>query len=507
MLGGAARAACRLYRALVDRGLDVSYLVHVKQSSEVDAVALGDTQRYERWLDSMVQQYYINENRTDLSNTWFSYIPVEPWIDDTSLCDDADIINLHWVEQFVSLRSLQRIVATGKPIVWTLHDMRPFTGGCHYSAGCTQYRDECLHCPQLEKDPYSLAAVQLQSMKKVLQGAHLTVVSPSRWLAEEAAKSSLFRDRRIEVIPNSLETNVYVPREKQEAKKDLGISAETVTVMFGAVDSAEQRKGFHVLVSALAACRQNAWFAEQCREKKLLVIVVGHCDEVLTDLPLPIRQLGYLETDREMAVAYSATDLFILPSLEDNLPNTVLESMACGTPVLAFDTGGIPDLVQHGENGYLVERGNAAALAAALLELLRDDKKRQLLAGNCRSFVEQGYSGDTQGKRYEQLFREIMTSTLSPIHKSKEQSAELSFAQQGDLDAITGCAIRRYFCQLEEDEMFPDGLAGMLDVDYGRLVHLEREVAAICNISLLRRPVSKYRAYQKILRAFRDRPA
>lgn len=494
--GGAARAAFRLYQALQASGIGVHYFVNEKTCNDQEIVAVANSEGYEWFLETIIHRYYINENRTELSNTWFSFTCNGSLLHCEPSFLDADIVNLHWVEQFVSLKSLQGIVALGKPIVWTLHDQRPFTGGCHYTAGCDHFEENCTDCPQLREDPHHLPAVYLQKKKEVLQHANMTIVSPSNWLAEEAKKSSLFCGRRVKVIPNSVDINIYRPQPKPAAKKHLGIPTQTTTLMFGALYNNEKRKGVHILLKALNLCCQNSWFEDKCRNGSVLVLVVGNEGDALNEVPLPVRQLGYIESDTEMASVYCATDFFVLPSLEDNLPNTILEAMSCGTPTVAFDAGGIPDLVEHGYNGFLVERGSAEALAAAILDLLLHEDVRARLSVNCRSKVERHYTREVQAKGYTELFGELLASSLEGTLPTK---------QKCDLDApfepVIGYAVTRHLRNLRDKGVVP---GGMFDNQYEKLVSLREAVEEICEIPLVRHPVRKLRAYRKVLATYRN---
>lgn len=499
VFGGAAKAAVRLFSTLQKRGVEVSYLVNSKQSSQEGIVEIESDRSYEEWLDSVVQRYYINENRTDISNTWFSYTPLETGVDLVSHCLDADVINLHWVEQFVSTRILREIVKLGKPIVWTLHDTRPFTGGCHYPASCTGYTLDCENCKQLQDDPHLLPALQLRQKKNELEKAKIAVVAPSNWMAEQAASSSLFSGRPVSVIPNSLDMEIYIPRSKVEAKAEFAIPSDALTLMCGAVDNKEQRKGFHLLFEALQICQQNAWFSDKCKQGKIVILVTGVNGHGFSELDITVKEVGLLSSDQDMATVYNATDLFVLPSLEDNLPNTIMEAMACGTPVVSFRTGGIPDLIQHGENGSLVEKGDIYGLAELIVELLHDDSKREKFAVRSRAFIGEKFNEDLLSDRYLSLFDELLSVEV------KEQSACVRGAGTFEHhDAVTGFSIKRYMQAIAQASDTPLGEVGAFDPDYENLIQLKESVGRICQYSLSTHPVKKMQAYRDMLKSYRS---
>ena len=343
--GGAARAAYRLHRGLLQLNQESTLVSRYVKSEDPSITQVGTEERgtdksAQTVCFEAIQDEYIDKNRSTLTNTYFS-LPY-PGYDLTDLqpIHDAEVINLHWVARFQSSATIHRLLRLGKPVVWTLHDMWAFTGGCHYSAGCLKYQSDCDRCLQLQHDPYHLTATILNDKLKFLQEPNLTIVTPSQWLAECAKQSSVFRNHRVDVIPYSLDTDVFVPTPKQDAKNALGIASDCFTIMFGAISISEERKGFFELLQAIWRCRADAKFQKLVDDQKIALLCVGYPNEWVQSLGIPVHTLGYVESDEKMSMIYSAADVFVLPSLEDNLPNTMLEALSCGTPVVAFDVGG-----------------------------------------------------------------------------------------------------------------------------------------------------------------------
>ena len=412
-------------------------LVRYKHSVDENVVSIVDPRILEQsaealFLEGAIQRHYIDAHRTDISNSTFT-LPY-PGFDLSALpqIQEADIINLHWVAYLQSPPALRKLLSLHKPIVWTLHDERPFTGGCHYSAGCAGYRHNCAACPQLADDRFELPSAILQDNLTYLQDSHLTIVTPSHWLAERTAESRLFGAQRIEVIPYSIDTNVYHPIAKAEAKHRLGIGQEVVTLLFGAQDGREKRKGFAVLLEALQGCLNDKRIQRFVADGRLKVLSLGYTDPDLAALGLPIHSLGYTDSDEEICQAYSAADVFVLPSLEDNLPNTLLEAMSCGTPVIGSRVGGIPELIIDGSTGFLVPTGDALQLAEALLTAILDPTRLSGIGHQCRQVIEQGYTLHTQATRYLALYSDLCKTakheaqvSLRGIERSDEQMAKL----------------------------------------------------------------------------------
>ena len=410
--GGAARASYRLHKGLREIRQDCRMLVRYKDSEDDDVFCVSpkdlqekDDQRF--LLDVVVQGQYINAHRTDMSNTIFSLPYSGLDLSTLPMIKAADIINLHWVARYQSLLTLNRLFSLGKPVVWTLHDQWAFTGGCHYGAGCRKYRTDCMGCPQLDDDPFNLPAAILRDKLEFFKGADLTIVTPSRWMAECARESRLFKDLKIEAIPNSLETDLYTPLPKAEAKGKMGLESDVVTLLFGGEDGNEKRKGFKELIAAIQYCLKDGDFQTLVNKGKIRLTCFGHPNDEIETLGIPVDPLGYLDSDEKIRDAYAGADIFILPSLEDNLPNTVLEAMSCGTPVVAFDTGGIPEMVESGVTGQIVPLRDSVKMGEALLSLIFNPDKREAMGKECREKIKEGYALNVQARAYLELYEEL----------------------------------------------------------------------------------------------------
>ena len=427
--GGAARAAYRLLLGLREIGQDCRMLVRHKESQDDTVVLVDAEERPENpnedfFLSSIIQPYYIDSNQSELSNTLFSLSYPGYDLSELSLVQSADIINLHWVAQYQSLETLHSLFSLGKPVVWTLHDQWAFTGGCHYSAGCEKYQSDCVECPQLSDDPFNLPAAILKDKLEIFKDADLTIVTPSRWMAECARRSRLFKGLKIEVIPNSLETNIYTPLPKTETKEEIGISPEAITMLFGAVDGSEKRKGFLELVNAIKFCLNEDVFQQLLNDDKISLICFGRPSDELESIGIPFVALGHLDSDEKIKAAYSAADIFLLPSLEDNLPNTILESMSCGTPVVAFDVGGLPDMVANGVTGQLVPLSDTRKMGEAIIDLIQKPDLRRSMGKEGRKRAEQEYSLNVQAGRYSDLYKELHLNNKSVFQTVSAASAD-----------------------------------------------------------------------------------
>jgi glycosyltransferase involved in cell wall biosynthesis len=344
--GGAARAAYRLHQGLLQLDIDSKMLVRAKFSTDSSVIGYKPlVAKLGSKLDSYPLRKYPKRKKLMFSSQWFPDTVV-PKVRSVN----PDIVHLHWTcNGYLRIESLTKLK---KPLVWTLHDMWAFTGGCHYTQGCDHYTKGCGSCPQLgSSDPYDLSWRNWQRKAKILRNLNLTIVSPSQWLANCAKASPLFENCRIEVIPNGIDVEVYKPINQSAARAALNLPQDKHLVLFGAGStSGDPRKGFHLLLSALQKLDANLW------GDRLELVIFGE-SKPQNALPLQFqaRYLGRLSDDVSLALAYVSADLFIAPSQEDNLPNTVMEALSCGTPCLAFDIGGMPDMIEHQKTGYLVQ--------------------------------------------------------------------------------------------------------------------------------------------------------
>ena len=436
--GGAAKAAYRLHLGLRSMGQDCRMLVKEKSSDDpfVFPAACGQERPAKAFfLKVPIQEYYINANRTKVSNTLFS-VPYPGYdISGAELVQHTDIINLHWVSQFQSPVTLKHLFSLGKPVVWTLHDQWAFTGGCHYSGGCKGYGTDCSRCPQLAEDPFSLPERILRDKETLFQNGNITIVTPSQWMGRCARESVLFRSSRVEMIPNSLETDLYSPLPKGEAKKRLGIPEDAVTFLFGAIDGSEKRKGFAELSKAICFCREKGPFQALLEKDRLRLLCFGNPSSQLEKVGIPVVSLGRLGSDDQIRELYSAADIFLLPSLEDNLPNTVLESMSCGTPVVAFDVGGVSDMVSDGVNGFLIRAFDTQKMAEAIVTLLWDAERRVSMGEACRRRAVKDYALDIQAGNYFNLYEDLLCRNHSSIFHRVENSVLADGPENEAVDA------------------------------------------------------------------------
>ncbi|MBN1115589.1 MAG: glycosyltransferase family 4 protein [Bacteroidales bacterium] len=317
-----------------------------------------------------------------------------------------DIIHIHWFNQgFFSLNGFSKLIKANKPIVWTLHDMWAFTGGCHYSGSCHRYRENCGNCPLLHKPSgKDLSYRQLSKKRKIYNTSAVTFVTCSNWLREQAVTSNLLSDKRIEVIPNPIDTNIFCVNDKTLAREKLGLNQHKKYLLFTAGNVADPRKGLNYLLRALNKIHTDS---PELADNLVLLLAGKNTTAIEKNIPVETKYLGYLTTREQLVQVYNAADLFLLPSLEDNLPNTIMEALSCGTPCIAFKTGGIPEMIEHLSTGYLAEYKSDTDLANGILWAFQQDMNK--LSVNARKFAVENYSEEVVGNKYYKLYQSVIS--------------------------------------------------------------------------------------------------
>ncbi|AFZ01178.1 glycosyltransferase family 4 protein [Calothrix sp. PCC 6303] len=403
LVGGAARAAYRVHRGLVDIGVNSQMLVRYKSSK--DKTVIAPKSYLERGLGELIanaNQHPINSYKHKGRN---SFSP--QWLGDGIRSKinhlNSDIVNLHWVGRgFIQIETLAKLK---QPLVWTLMDMWSFTGGCYYTDNCDRYTQSCGKCPMLSSDRDDDLSQKVWNRKiKAWQNLNLTLVAPTQWMAKSAAASSVFKNQRIEVIPFCLDTNVFKPIDKQVARKALNLPLDKKLVLFGALNATQdQRKGFHLLQPALQQLAKTEW------NQKIEVVVFGASPpEIPLDLGFNAHYLGKINDDIALALVYAAADVMIAPSVQEAFGQTASESIACGTPIIAFADTGLADIVEHQNNGYLVKPYEIDDLARGIIWVLENEERHQKLSDNARKKAESDYPLELQARRYETLYAEIL---------------------------------------------------------------------------------------------------
>lgn len=410
--GGAAIACIRLLHALDKSGVKAKALVQEKKSNDRNIICTTNSSRKRLlnfWRFIFERLLFLPYEKSKEIRFLFSLANTGENIKNHALIREADIIHFHWINQgYLSLKSISRILSLKKPVVWTMHDMWAFTGGCHYTGSCTAYKTRCSNCPFLKNPRKFDLSTRLWWKKYNIWGKGvITFVACSQWLADCAKSSGLLGNSRVEAIPNPIETDIFKPLDKSELKLNVKLNKGQLIILFGAVRVSNSLKGFTFFRDALNLLKQNH---PEISEKIVIGIFGMVTEELLDSLPFKIINFSVVSDKKQMAEIYSLSDVYVTSSLQENLPNTIMESVSCGTPAVGFNVGGIPEMIDHKENGYLAEYMSADDLARGIYwTLFEADRKK--LSENARKKAVDNYSEAVVAKRYTDLYEDILKNT------------------------------------------------------------------------------------------------
>lgn len=401
--GGAAVAANRLMEALKNNGVKAKMLVRDKETDQITVVGLKNSWSqkwnflWERWCIYM----HLHLSRKHL----FEIDIANAGSDITRLREfkEADVIHLNWINQgMLSLNGIKKILESGKPIIWTMHDFWPATAICHYPHNCQAYKHVCRKCRYLpgggsNKD---LAYKTWKRKMGIMKGSNITFVACSRWLADKAKQSGLLIGKNVANIPNPIDTKIFHPADKAEARSRAALPLDKKLILFVSQRITDKRKGMEHFIEA---CRTIHSRQPEMGSSTGVVILGGHSEEFADQLPFPVYPLGYINDERRILDVYNSVDVFVLPSLEDNLPNTIMEAMACGVPCVGFKTGGIPEMIDNRKNGYVADYQNNEDLAEGICWVLNNEDYGTL-STNAVHKVATRYSQQSVALKYIEVY-------------------------------------------------------------------------------------------------------
>ncbi len=424
--GGAAIAALRLHSGLML--MDVpsrAYVAYLQSDTPVPAdetYVLPAPQYYTDGHGGMMHPQFLASRRAE--NEALAAYPERPQgleafstssgkvlLADVPELADVDIFHFHWIAGFINIPANAEFLKD-KKIVWSLHDMQPFTGGCHYTGGCEKFTESCGACPQLgSTKTYDLSRATWQLRHKTYPQLSFHIACPSQWLTKEATRSSLLGNFPIHHIPYGLPLNMFKPHppaNREELRKTLGLKPTSFAIIFSAENIHNERKGLRYLLDALRLLH-----AEGRNQPDIRLLLLG--DGTIPDVGFPVIPMGRVHVPSTLSALYSAADVLLLPTLEDNFPNVVLEALAVGTPVVAFNVGGVPDMLEHKKTGFLAdvrnitENGGLVEGIRWAMENFSPIKPEETHKGRlaCRSVALENYGLEQQAKAYIDLYNSI----------------------------------------------------------------------------------------------------
>jgi glycosyltransferase involved in cell wall biosynthesis len=399
--GGAARAAYRLHKSLLDSGVDSQMLVQSKDSD--DYTIIGPISKVQKamaklrsLLDSIPTKFYEHKTRTLFSPSWLPSSRIVDKINEIN----PDIVHLHWIcNGMIKIEDIARIKA---PIVWSLHDMWAFTGGCHYDEECGGYRECCGNCKVLDssKENDLSRKVFKRKQKTFNKKQDITIVGLSRWLNKCSKNSTLLKDKKHVNLPNPIDINLFKSSDKYLSRKLWSLPQDKKLVLFGAMSAtSDPRKGFQELSKAMQKLKKS---------ETIEFIVFGSSrSQDAPDFGFKTHYLGSLADNVSLVTLYSAVDIMIVPSLQENLSNAIMESLACATPVVGFNIGGNSDMIEHKKNGYLAKPFDINDLKDGIEWILNNEYYDELCQ-NAREKVMREFDNKIVAQQYIELYKEIL---------------------------------------------------------------------------------------------------
>lgn len=386
--GGAFQATYRLHQELLKNNIDSKNLVLYQYNSNLQEVYpfLSESSLFSKIEQSI--KYRKNQNQikkllpvTPQYEFRFDFSPYN--IEKHSIIKEADIIHLHWMAKFIDYSSFFKNIQ--KPVVWTLHDMLPIKGGFHYE---TYVDNRLLECE----------TQTIQNKINALKNfSNLHVVTLSKWIQQQSIHSSILGKFQHHYIPNGIDTNFFKPYDKNEARVKLDLPQEKKIILFVAEHLEDKRKGLTYLHEALSLINQE----------NVMLLTIGN-GSITTNHK--VKNLGFISDINKLPLIYAAADVYVIPSIEDNLPNTVLESIACGTPVVGFNIGGIPDMITDNINGLLANNKNSIDLKNNILKIINDNTLQEKMKKQARDIAEKKFSQTLQAKRHINLYNMILNN-------------------------------------------------------------------------------------------------
>jgi len=404
--GGAARAAYRLHRALMESGVDSWMLVQNKLSDDYTVIGpqsklLKGLARIKPTLDALPVVMYKRRTNILFSPSWLP----SPWIVRKIREINPDIVHFHWI--CGGTLSIEDIPKIKKPLVWSLHDMWAFTGGCHSDLWCGGYENGCGRCKILGSCERKDLSYWVWSRKKRVfdKVENLTVVGLSKWLATCAEKSSLLGKFKVVNLPNPIDVNVFKPVDKRIARQVFNLPREKKLVLFGAINPLSNViKGFDKLKESMKVLKKKIGL----KQNRVTLVILGASEpENKIDWGFDAVYVGKMHDDQSLCMLYNAVDVVVVPSVQENLSNLIMESLSCATPVVAFDIGGNGDMIEHKHNGYLAKPFDVAVLAEGINWVLYHSDYESLCF-NARSKVLREFESSLVAQRYISLYRDIL---------------------------------------------------------------------------------------------------
>lgn len=445
--GGAAAAVTMLHERLLEKGVQSSI---VEKNTLNGSDAINDNSLSQEGIN-IIEELFVHKNRTDISNTHFTLDLGGYDLTAQKVILEADVIHLHWVAQFISSKSLIQLASLGKPICWSLRDLRPITGGCHFPAGCHGYESNCRDCPQLIDNYNDLTQSALESQRVAIAEANPTFIAASRWAYDCTLRSSSGRGMKAELIPDGIDCELFKHGDKGSSRERLNLKPDSRYIVIGAHSFVEKRKGVEFVLKTLNKIRSLPEYQDNVSSGLWRIALAGDGLQELDECGWEVDKLGYLDV-KGMLDLYSAGDLMLFTSTEDNLPLFLMGACACSLPAVAFEVGGVPDMIIDEKTGFLIELGDIDKMSQRCVELLTNSNLASEMGVASRKKIVEQFSVELQTQSYISLYQKLISeyknSTNDSILDGLHEGAEIHFGS-----ALLKLATRYGSLQQEKNEL------------------------------------------------------
>ncbi|MEY8322744.1 glycosyltransferase [Lachnospiraceae bacterium 54-11] len=439
---GALGAAYELHRSLLKSGIESSFFVRSKTGDDDSIIELGYCESAEERFMRLINKLYFDENKNNPGIATISFdclgLNWNKQLED--MFKNYDIFHIHWVAGFLSIDNIYQLSRLGKPIVWTMHDFHPFTGGCHCPEKCKEYEHECSGCYALKQNPSDITKYVLIE-KQHKYSEDIGVIVASNWLKAIVQNSKVFRNNTCEVIPIGIDTERFIPKNKKEMRKKIGFPYDVKVILVGAQALEQNVKGYAKFKRILQAMKSDNYCKELIKKQKLILLTFGYVgkqDKI--DDEIPTVNLGFISDRDRLCEIYNVADVFVFPSIQDTFGMTAVEAMACGVPTIAFDVSAMHDVIIEGINGYKAEVDDYSSMAFYIIRILRDNPINKV---SCRERIVDNYSLQCETEAILRFYHKRKEQNLidNSEKDQKENNIGLErFISQCSLDIITGIA-------------------------------------------------------------------
>lgn len=432
--GGADRSALNLHKGLIEQGIDSVMLVQNSLNSLPSVTQAGGLDA--SWMPKIDSLLIWGNRATDWNTHYSLNLPGSMNLEHNQLLRSADVINLHWVSGSLSASSICTLASLGKPMVWTLHDARPLTGGCHFPSDCTNYQSSCTDCPQLLWNCGGMIEEGRHFMERAIRFANMHFVAPSSWMRSIVDSATTAKGCSVSTIPYGVDADLFTPGDSESARVKLGLDKEAFYILLASHHVEERRKGFPEARAILQSMQEISSLKNMIKSGAIRILVCGQTKE---EIKLPgwlVEHAGYLSMNA-MPQLYNASNLLLFTSVQDNLPNVVMEAMACGTPVVAHDLPGIRDLL--GEDGFcgkIIPIGLPNNSATIIKSLIDNEHYRKQLGENLRNRILEKFQISNQALDYIKLYESIMPTERPRLEDLRVEPNE-------EITSIIACLIQR----------------------------------------------------------------